>query len=287
MDQDERGQSEKRSIVADAARNAAKRAVKKAVKRTAVRAGAYIASSAVAALAPIWGSIAVVLIIISLLIGFVILTMAVVCNVDTWTGTFARIGSSATYFLGFSQSDYCKAFRMKGAQSLVNFIDKGNFPQGPGTQICPADIHPPLRYSDMKVDCKDCVDIAVAGVPIKPPPSPGSSDGANPYANRSLVFRLQRLQEINKDFRVTEAFCPTVPHSSPEHYNGLAVDINLTPNLAGDKARLAKLTNDSVAVGFSVLCEYPQGYLSNFGIDCGEASTTEGGHLHLEEPQTP
>lgn len=238
-------------------------------------AGAFVAEAA-AAVAPVVLPILLIVAIILGIVFLVLVTLTALCNADNLTGSLARVGSKiASPIVG---ADYCDALS-GGLGGLVTYFDQGQIPP-PGGEVCPANIQPP---KGAVIDCRVCINMETRGIPVKPRPPAGSTDGANPFAHPEAARLLSELLLKNTTWRVTEAFCPVVNHSEAKHYDGQAIDINLKPEYSGDKAKLAQLYLDAKAGGFStVLCEYPPDYLKDYGVSCVPYGTTQGGHIHLE-----
>lgn len=258
-------------VLAEAGRQLARGQIKKTAAKVGLRA-------LVGALAGALPEIGLILLIIVLILGvvlIVIITIASICNARGMKGRLARTASS--YVLPV---DVCKAFSGFSSQA-ADFVDRAEVPPVGGT-YCGADIHPPAAAV---MDCATCVNLEDRGIPVKARPAPGSTNGANPFADPRMADALARLLSINQTFIITEAYCPTVNHDDPAHYNGTAVDMAPKPQYAGDRAVAAKLYRDVVSLGFAnVVCEYPAGYLDAYGITCRQFEQTTGGHIHVHEP---
>lgn len=262
----QRQRQAKQSRLKALAKQVARKEIKKAVKRRVAAWAARGIASALAAAAPYILPVLAVIAGIFLVIFIIIATIAVLCNPQGWGQNLAAAGVKLS---GIISSETCQAF--SGLGGVATSIQQG----AAGLEACPRVTPPP----GVRVECIDCLDMkaVAAEIPISP--------NSNSLANRNVIDRLRRLVSINQTFRVTEAFCPTAFHQDHDHFNGFSVDINLKPELIGDRAKLAQLYNDAVRLGFSnIICEYATGYLSAFGINCGAVETTTAGHIHMEEP---
>lgn len=105
----------------------------------------------------------------------------------------------------------------------------------------------------------------------------GACFGAGCQINRQLISTLNNLQTIarasNIQWRVTEAYPPTVDHQSTCHFNGTCVDIGLTGGVSA--AKVNAFINAARAAGLTVVNEY------SVGANPQSFSTTTGGHLHV------
>lgn len=269
-------EEERRKKQQNVIRNTGKRQLEKQVEKKVVKAAAR------AMLAGLWPYIigAIVFIIIFLLVLFIIVgTFVALCNPEGLTGRLAKAGLS---FTGVIPQGLCESFGSLGG-GAVSYIDQVQIPPV-GGQTCPSNIKPPSKSI---IDCPFCKNIEEPpyNIPVKPRPPPGSTDGANPFADEEMASKLKGLFLANQTWRVTEAFCPTVNHNSPNHYNGRAVDINLKPEFSQDKQKLARLYFDAKQIGFvNVLCEYPIDFLKEYGVVCAATEKTAGGHIHIEVP---
>ena len=269
------------------AKDAVKKKVKKKLaavgRKAAARAGTAMAAEGAAVVAgaaswPLIGTILAVVTVIILILSLIFLVMTsitVICNSDSYVGRLAKFAGELT---GVIDKGICDS--LSGVQGVVSFLDSGQILQPPQTITCPNLSFEPPEYIE-KIECENCVDLTkqgLTGIPVKA--------SANPWADPFVAGRLEAMRlgtAQNTDFRVTEAFCPTVFHKSRNHYNGKAVDLNLFVGLIGDKARTAKLYRDAESVGFSnIRCEYPEGYLEEFGISCFAPPHSTSGHIHVE-----
>ena len=103
------------------------------------------------------------------------------------------------------------------------------------------------------------------------------------YLDSTLIKKLEVLAGENKDWRITEAYPPTVQHISFCHQNGTCADIALQRNLL-NATSLSNLCKDALAAGLTVVNEYGNlKYYSNNSF-CPKPNifeTTTGGHLHV------
>lgn len=252
-------------------RYAGKKALKGQIKKQAVRIGI---KALLPYLLPIIAIAAGILFII-----FIVLAVLVsLCNADSLKGRLAYTAASVT---GLIPDGFCDA--TSGLGGVVNYIDTAQVPPVEGEK-CSVNIKPPAGSA---IDCRTCLNLEQQNppIPVKPRPPAGSTNGANPFADEEMASKLKGLLLVNNTWRVTEAFCPTVNHNSPAHYDGRAVDINLKPEYGDDKAKLARLYIDAKQTGFSkVICEYPENFLKDFGVPCGATEKTAGNHIHIEVP---
>lgn len=105
----------------------------------------------------------------------------------------------------------------------------------------------------------------------------GACVGQTCYLNSELTSTLRNLgtiaQASNIQWRVTEAYPPTVNHQSTCHFNGTCVDIGLTGGVSA--AKVNAFINAARAAGLTVVNEY------SVGANPQSFSTTTGGHLHV------
>lgn len=266
---------------AEAAESAAAtaRSTAAAARGAAVAAeGAAAAASAFVAALPWILAVVLVIVVIAAVLGVTTLSVVAICQSD-W---FSAGGVAyATLYVGTYGQFASVCEKLEGLGPIVTSIT--GF-QPSEDQLCPSTIKPDReKYPTLLVSCEDCVNLANLGIPVKPPPL------TNPLANRGLANRLLPVMTANENFWVTEGFCPTANHNSPNHYNGYAVDINFKPEF-NDLPReqkiplLTKLSRDLLEAGFTrVLCEYPKDHSSE-GLECGAKTTTIGGHIHAEDP---
>jgi hypothetical protein len=106
--------------------------------------------------------------------------------------------------------------------------------------------------------------------------------GQNTFLQPALISKLEVLKSKNSTWRVSEAYPPTVQHSSSCHYNGGCADISL--NSAATSASINQLCKDAKAAGLTVVNEYYM-FTANQIPDCPtpkKFQTTTGGHLHIQ-----
>ena len=129
--------------------------------------------------------------------------------------------------------------------------------------------------------CTGCVDISTKGIPYST--GGGLIAGKNTWLQPALVAKLERLKTLNNNWRVNEAYPPTVDHSSACHFNGGCADIGMMSNQsaaelnklcqAADNAGLTGILNEYTAYKAADIpnCPAPRTY-----------NTTTGGHLHVQ-----
>ncbi|MEK7075752.1 MAG: hypothetical protein AAB948_03100 [Patescibacteria group bacterium] len=103
------------------------------------------------------------------------------------------------------------------------------------------------------------------------------------YLDSSLIKKLEILAGDNKDWRITEAYPPTVQHISFCHQNGTCADIALQRNLLNADS-LSELCKDALAAGLTVVNEYSNLKYYSQNSFCPKPNifeTTTGGHLHV------
>ncbi|MHB8871564.1 MAG: hypothetical protein ACYC5G_03870 [Candidatus Doudnabacteria bacterium] len=103
------------------------------------------------------------------------------------------------------------------------------------------------------------------------------------YLDSTLIKKLEILAGENKDWRITEAYPPTVQHISFCHQNGTCADIALQRNLL-NADRLSNLCKDALAAGLTVVNEYGNLKYYSKNSFCPKPNifeTTTGGHLHV------
>ncbi len=123
--------------------------------------------------------------------------------------------------------------------------------------------------------CRTCVLIENKGLVI-------DSDRGE-YLDTALIKKLTLLAGENKNWRITEAYPPTVQHLSFCHQNGTCADIALQRNLL-NKDRLSNLCKDALAAGLTVVNEYGDLKYYSPNSFCPKPNifeTTTGGHLHV------
>lgn len=264
------------------ARQRAKQVAGRAVKQGAKAAGRAVGTAIAEGLAAIGEAITaflaaagpiigVILIILGLVI-VVVVTVATLCTSDSWGGRLARFSSSVTAFLGVTDRDYCKDATLT---SLGGLVDLGQVPP-PGGEVCDLTKIQPLP-AGVVLDCSNCVDITQDPwkIPVKP--------GQGHFADRGMADLLLQLKNKNATWRVTEAYCPTVPHLDPKHFNGKAVDIGLLPAYGRDQATFLQVYRDAKTVPFSALVCEPASY-STQEITCKTYPTTTDPNIHVESP---
>ncbi len=124
--------------------------------------------------------------------------------------------------------------------------------------------------------CSDCVNVVDMGIPI--------ASWSNVYVNRSLAQKLKALYDLNKEWRITEAYPPTVDHINTCHRNGTCVDIGIYPRLLS-ATKISELCKDVKSVGLSISNEYSDQRLYSTNSSCPKPAkfeTTSGGHLHVK-----
>ncbi|MCL5666868.1 MAG: pilin [Patescibacteria group bacterium] len=127
--------------------------------------------------------------------------------------------------------------------------------------------------------CTGCVDFgtefAVNGT-LQP--------GKNTFLQPALITKLSSLKSKDPNFRINEAYPPTVTHSDPCHNDGSCADIAYTGTMSSQNLNaFCQKAKDS---RLSITNEY---YNLNYTAQqipaCGAAKkydTTTGGHLHVK-----
>ncbi len=107
--------------------------------------------------------------------------------------------------------------------------------------------------------CKACQNCTTLKVPTK--------DGS--YVNSKMANALENVynNSTNKNWRVTEAWPPTVPHESTCHQNGSCVDINFN-NKSTNPREVNELYNDLANAGLKVTYEHPSSCAAYSGVNC-------------------
>jgi hypothetical protein len=124
--------------------------------------------------------------------------------------------------------------------------------------------------------CQNCVNVVDMGVPV--------AEWSNVYVTKPLAFKLKQLYEQNKDWRITEAYPPTVDHINTCHRNGTCVDIGVYPRLLS-ASRISVLCRDAQRLKINITNEYFDPDLNLQNSFCPRPSsyeTTQGGHLHIK-----
>jgi len=105
--------------------------------------------------------------------------------------------------------------------------------------------------------------------------------GLNTFLTKSLIAKLVSAKSKNPNFRITEAYPPTVDHRDPCHSNGSCADIGSNST---DTGALNSLCQALTSSGLTILNEYV-GIADNQVPACGKSvatSKTTGGHLHVK-----
>ena len=128
----------------------------------------------------------------------------------------------------------------------------------------------------LEAQCKNCINVVDLGVPI--------TEHANPYVSKPLAAKLKELSVLNKTWRVTEAYPPTVPHINSCHRDGTCVDIGVYPRILS-ASLISQLCKDGLMVGLDITNEYNDPNINLSGSGCPISllyETTSGGHLHVK-----
>ncbi len=124
--------------------------------------------------------------------------------------------------------------------------------------------------------CRDCVLLKDTVIPV--------AKDIGEYVDYKLAAKLRRLAQINSNWRLTEAFPPTVRHLSFCHQNGTCVDLGLYYEKRNSK-ELSQLCKDALRIGLTIVNEYADPRLYSAKSLCPASNvfeTTTGGHLHAE-----
>ncbi len=123
--------------------------------------------------------------------------------------------------------------------------------------------------------CRSCMPLADSGIPY--------DKDIGEYVDASLYSKLLKLANINSNWRITEAWPPTVRHLSLCHYVGTCVDIGLYHNKL-DAKDLNQLCSDLLESNLSIINEYSDIKVNANSSPCPTANifeTTTGGNLHI------
>jgi hypothetical protein len=137
-------------------------------------------------------------------------------------------------------------------------------------------VQEPEDLTAIEPRCDDCVNVVDIGIPV--------AEWSNVYVNKSLASKLKALYDLNKEWRITEAYPPTVEHISSCHRNGTCVDIGVYPRIIS-ATRVSNLCEDAKAVSLDITNEYFGKNLNSEGSECpkpAQFETTSGGHLHIK-----
>ena len=125
-------------------------------------------------------------------------------------------------------------------------------------------------------NCRDCLPLRSTKIPF--------TNDIGEYVDFKLASKLGRLAAINSNWRLTEAYPPTVKHLSFCHQNGTCVDLGLYPEKRTSK-NLSQLCKDALRVGLTIVNEYSDTSLFSVDSLCPDSNifeTTTGGHLHVQ-----
>jgi hypothetical protein len=167
------------------------------------------------------------------------------------------IAASAFVLLQAVDSKYTTLERIESEEIVVNTAPKES------------------ELSGLEPKCHNCINVVDLGVPV--------AEWANVYVTKSLALKLKKLSDINKNWRITEAYPPTVDHISPCHRDGTCVDIGIYPRLLS-AARISELCRDLKGLNINITNEYGSPTLNQKNSFCPAPlrfETTLGGHLHL------
>jgi hypothetical protein len=134
-----------------------------------------------------------------------------------------------------------------------------------------------MQTGEAIANCKHC--IPLKGTKIR------TVQGIGEYIDFRLAQKLETLTRLNPNWRVTEAYPPTVRHLSACHENGTCADIGLYPEKRTAES-LSVLCKDALKAGLTVTNEYSTKSLLIPSSACPESNvfeTTTGGHLHVQE----
>jgi len=125
--------------------------------------------------------------------------------------------------------------------------------------------------------CADYTDSGLSG-------NSTQQSGQNTFLSKGLINTLVQVKSSFPNFRINEAYPPTVYHYSGCHTNKTCVDIGATNRTASQINNLCKALKSA---GLRVLNEYPsfvQGGVNQIP-ECGTFESTgqsTGGHLHVQ-----
>jgi hypothetical protein len=134
----------------------------------------------------------------------------------------------------------------------------------------------PQKEGDTIGGCRNCVALAKENIPV--------NKGIGEYVDFNLAKKLKTLAVLNSNWRITEAYPPTVRHLSFCHYNGTCVDLGLYMDKRS-ASNLSILCKDALSVGITILNEYSDPKLVTADTQCPASNvfeTTRGGHLHVQ-----
>lgn len=138
------------------------------------------------------------------------------------------------------------------------------------------EVQQPEDLTAIEPRCDNCVNVVDMGIPV--------AEWSNVYVNKSLAQKLKALYDLNKEWRITEAYPPTVEHINSCHRNGTCVDIGVYPRIIS-AAKVSSLCRDARAVNLNITNEYFSQTLNSVNSFCpkpAQFETTSGGHLHVK-----
>lgn len=133
-----------------------------------------------------------------------------------------------------------------------------------------------VQYPQTIGQCRNCMPLKDSGIPF--------NEGIGEYVDQGIYRKLQILAKLNKTWRVTEAYPPTVRHLSFCHYVGTCADIGLYHGQV-TKDNLVRLCRDALTSGFTVLNEYSTPKVAEADPYCPPSQTfetTTGANLHIQ-----
>jgi hypothetical protein len=155
-------------------------------------------------------------------------------------------------------------------------------PIATGIAVPPTSTNPSGAYTGTVVaGCRGCVDVNLTGVPIKSV-TQGGCKAPGPCKLNEVFLNKLKLLTVSPAWWVTEAWPPTVTHSSSCHADGTCADINFQ-NGVDDPASVKTFYTAIKLAGFSTVYETFKDCkpYSVVGVPCSRFSTTTGSHFHV------
>lgn len=184
----------------------------------------------------------------------------------TWSNTGAPEDTTPTNPLDAESESGAKALYGNPSRGIVCATGQGTPPNN-----CTGGT---VDLADKIQPCDGCVAPDFGGgnsFAVKPTACFGGASKC--LLSTPLVGALNKLQNSNQAWRLTEGYPPTVNHGSSCHFNGTCADIGFTGDVTS--ATVNKLINDAQSAGLTVINE------GGAGINPQTFATTRGAHLHV------